>query len=468
MVHRSSRRPRSRRAGITIVVMLCGMAATLPSRAAAQQPSGPLSLDAATRIALDRNPADRAAREGVAMAKEVVGEARAPYYPEVGVTAGYVRWERHAFLPNGLSRPDLGTTIGPTNDWFAGLTGSYMLFDGGQRAAELRAALARQAGAAEDAIRIRQDLVFAVHQAYYGLAAAIDARAVADEDLARAEEHLRIARERRASGAVAGADVIRAQVDVADARMRLVRAQSLIRVGAGQLNSVMGLAVETPVTLTADIDPVRPPDDIDLQAALREAVQTRPVLEAARHRVSAAASTLDATRSVFRPKIRTDWSYGLRDSEFFPRDPDWSVGVSVRWSLFNGYAKEHRVARARFQQAKDQAELAGLELTVRNEAWSAYWKLKESFEAIEAAAVLVSGARDSVRVATERYAAGAGTVTELLDSEAALTLAGAARIETQWGYRVARSTFAWATGQLTVPASPDNAPSAGAGGRSRQ
>ncbi|MCX6545879.1 MAG: TolC family protein [Acidobacteria bacterium] len=468
MLQRNIRRPRSRRAGAAMVVMICGMATAVPSRSAAQEPGGPLTLEAATRIALDRNPADRAAREGVAIAREAVGEARAPYYPEVGVASGYARWERHAYLPSGFSSPNLASTIGPTNDWFAGLTGSYLLFDGGQRAAELRAAMARQAGATDEAARIRQDLVLAVHRAYFGLGGALDARVVADENLARAEDHLRLARERRAAGAVAGADVIRAQVDVADARLRLVRAQSLIRVGAGQLNSVMGLPVETPVTLTADREPVAPPDDVDLPAALRDAIQARPVLEAARQRVSAAASAVEATQSVFRPKIRTDWGYGLRDSEFFPRDPDWSVGVSVRWSLFNGYATEHRVARARLEQAKDQAELAGLELIVRNEAWSAYWKLKESFEAIEAAAVLVTGARDSVRVATERYAAGAGTVTEMLDAEAALARAEAARVEAQWGHRVARSTFAWATGHLAVPATPDNAPPTSARGRSWQ
>jgi len=456
MVHSNSGRRRARQAGLAMVVMICGVTAILPWRAAAQQSGGPLSLDAATRIALDRNPADRAAREGVAIAREAVGEARAPYYPEVGITSGYARWERHAYLPSGFASPTLASTIGPTNDWFAGLAGSYVLFDGGQRAAELRAAMAREAGASQEATRIRQDLVFAVHQAYYGLAGAIDARAVADENLARAEEHLRLARERHAAGAVAGADVIRAEVDVADARLKRVRAESLIRVGTGQLNTVMGLAVDTPVTLSADIEAVPPPGDVDLQGALRDAIQARPVLEAARQRVSAAASAVEATRSAFRPKIRTDWSLGLRDSDFFPNDPDWSVGVSVRWSLFDGFAKGHRVARARFQQAKDQTEQAGLELAVRNEAWSAYWKLKESFEAIEAAAVLVTGARDSVRVATERYAAGAGTVTEMLDAEAALARAEAARVEAQWGYRVAQSTFAWATGRLAVPAQPDN------------
>jgi len=39
-----------------------------------------LTVEACVRIALDKNPIIRAAREGVSAAKESVGEAKAPYY----------------------------------------------------------------------------------------------------------------------------------------------------------------------------------------------------------------------------------------------------------------------------------------------------------------------------------------------------------------------------------------------------
>jgi hypothetical protein len=39
-----------------------------------------LDLESAVRIALDQNPLNRAASEGIAVAKEAVGEARAPFY----------------------------------------------------------------------------------------------------------------------------------------------------------------------------------------------------------------------------------------------------------------------------------------------------------------------------------------------------------------------------------------------------
>ena len=176
-----------------------------------------LDLESAVRIALDQNPLSRAAREGITVAKEVTGEARSPYYPDLGLNASYSRWERHAFLPSGIVMLGIPSTIGPTNDWFSGLATRYTLFDFGQRRAELKAAQAREGVAKEEAARVRQDIALEVHQAYFGLVAALETERVAKEALNRAEDHLRLARLRKEAGAVPQVDVVRAQVEVADA-----------------------------------------------------------------------------------------------------------------------------------------------------------------------------------------------------------------------------------------------------------
>src|SRR5574340_1086728 len=131
----------ARRRPIAAVLLALGIAMVPIALLAQASPPAPLTVDAAVRIALDRNPRLRAAAEGVRVADEAVGEARAPYYPTLDASAGYTRWETHAYLPGGLA-PDLPSTIGPTNDWTAGFTGRYTLYDSGRRAADLRAALA--------------------------------------------------------------------------------------------------------------------------------------------------------------------------------------------------------------------------------------------------------------------------------------------------------------------------------------
>ena len=152
--------------------------------------------------------------------------------------------------------------IGPTNDWFSGLTTRYTLFDFGQRRAELKAAQAREGVAKEEAARVRQDIVLEVHQAYFGLVAALETARVVQEALRRAEDHLRLAKLQKEAGAVPQVDVVRAQVEVADAGLTLARAESLVRIGRGGLNTAMGLPVETRLDIDTRIRELTRPDDI--------------------------------------------------------------------------------------------------------------------------------------------------------------------------------------------------------------
>src|SRR3989339_1657870 len=78
-----------------------------------------LKLDDCVKIALQKNPQVRAAIEGIKSSQAAIGEARAPYYPELKATAGYSRWQTRAFLPEGLLPPTAPKVIGPTDDYKA-------------------------------------------------------------------------------------------------------------------------------------------------------------------------------------------------------------------------------------------------------------------------------------------------------------------------------------------------------------
>jgi outer membrane protein TolC len=441
------------------ILLLLGVL-TAPVPLAAQAPPAPLTVDAAVRIALDRNPVTRAAAEGVRVAEAAAGEARAPYYPTLGVGASYARWETHAFLPEGLVGSTIPSTIGPTNDWTAAFTGRYTLYDSGRRAADLRTALAHQRVAEHEAARVRQDLAFEVRRAFYALVGARDGERVAAMNLARAEEHLRLAQERRAAGAVSGGDVVQAQVQVAEARLARVRVESLVQQARGALNTAMGLPVATPIEPDSQETPVAPLDAIDVSGGLAQALADRPAIRAAVQRALAATEAVSAAQSAFGPRIAAEWSAGLRDSEFFPSDRDWRAGVTVTWSLFDGFAKRHRLAGARAARARGEAEVERARQAVQAEVWSAHAKLRETHEAIGAAEALIRDADENVRIARERYRVGAGTVNELLDAQAALARADAVRAQAEWDHRSARATYEWTIGRA-LPARP---PAGAAGG----
>jgi len=413
-----------------------------------------LDLESAVRIALDQNPLSRAASEGIAVAKEAVGEARAPFYPDLALNASYSRWERHAFLPSGIGRLGIPSMIGPTTDWFSGLATRYTLFDFGQRRAELKAAQAREGVAKEEAARVRQDIVLEVHQAYFGLVAALETARVVQEALRRAEDHLRLARLQKEAGAVPQVDVVRAQVEVADAGLTLARTESLVRIGRGGLNTAMGLPVETWLDIDTRLRELTRPDDVNLTEALNKAVELRPEIRLAEQRIAASRSGVSAAKSAFGPKVRGEARFGWQDTTFFPNDKDWLVGLSLDLPLFDGFSRKHKLAKAKAELSKEEADSARLAQTVRQEVWTAYSRLKESFAVVASTDALVRDAQESLRLANERYKVGAGTITDLLDSETALARAEATRVGAQWDYQIARAVLRRSVGDLVVDGAP--------------
>lgn len=408
----------------------------------------PLTLEACVRIALDKNPLIRAVQEGVAAAREGIGEARAPYYPELGLNAGYSHWQKYAFLPSGIARPGISPVIGPTDDWAAGLRARYTIFDGGERRAKLGAAHAGKGFAEEESARVRLDVVLDIHYSYYSLLSALEIQAVAGKQLARAEDHLRLARERKAAGVVPLVDVLRAQVGVGDAKLALVRAENLMRIASGNLCTSMGLPVETLLQVEAGAVEIKSPGDIDIAQAFSQAVHSRPELRASLQRLKVAQSSIDGAKSAYGPKIRAEGGYGWRDKDFLPQEEEWLVGVTIDLPLFTGFSRKHRLAKAKAEMSKEEAERERVIQKVRQEVWSAHSKLQETFEATRSAEILVKDALESHRLAQERYKVGAGTLTDLLDTQAALDRAEGNRVAAHWDHHIARSVFNRATGSL--------------------
>ncbi|MEW6367087.1 MAG: TolC family protein [Acidobacteriota bacterium] len=423
-------------------------AAEISHVASPESTSQPLSLEAAVRIALDQNPVQRAAREGLISATEAVGAARAARYPTVSLDAQYRRWESHAFLPAGLSTSLPTDIIGPTDDWGLGLNLRYTVFDSGQRRAEERGARAKQAVAGEDVALTRQDVIYRVHRAYYALLAAQDSLSVAKSSLGRAEDHLRLAEEKKAAGAVPLVDVVRARTEVADAKLAVVRAEGAVRVAQADLDAAIGLPADTALDLAAPDAEIDPPGMKDLTSAFDIALHSRPELKAALDRIALNQSAVDLARSSFLPKVKASARFGWRDADFVPEDKDWSVGIAVEVPVFNGYLSRHQTAAARAELRKAEDETRALVLAVQQQVTSAYSRLKEAYQAVEATRSLREDAAESARLSRERYAVGAGTLTDLLDSEAAFAKADAIMVEAHYTCRVAKVTFQKATGDL--------------------
>ena len=438
--------------GVVLSTAIAGWALGAAAQSAPAPPptDHPLTVEECVQWALDGGPVARSAREETAGAGEAAAAAEAPYWPSLSFSASYSRWQRRIFLPSGIGFPgtEIPRLVGPTNDGAWSFATSYTLFDGGERKAVLGAARARLGGAQALGDEARQSVALGVESSYFAFASARENLSVAEESLSRAQDHLRIARERKAVGAVPLLDVLRAQVGASDARLALVSAEAAVRTARGRLATAMGLPAETPLDIAPPPGAPEAPDSAGLSAALDQAVASRGAVKAAQNGVEAARRGVDAARSQWAPKVVAFGTWGREDAVWRPRDRTWSAGVGLSLPLFTGFSRVHEVAKARTGLAKAEADRDQAVLTVRQEAWEAFSACQEAYERAQTSLELVAQARESHRLAKERYEVGAGTLTDLLDAETSLARAEASSVAAEWGCRAARARYLWSLGKL--------------------
>ena len=436
---------------VPFLAALALLAAPSSPPSAQALPGRPLTLEECVGLAMGQSPTERSAQFSVEAATHAAVAAKAPYYPSLGFNLTASRWQRRIFLPYDIFPPTapLPTIVGPTDDYALSLNAAYTIFDGGERKAQAGAAEAQQRATVADKVRVSQDLTLSVHQAFFGYASALDQRDVARKALERTEDHLRLARERKAAGDAPQVDVAQAASEEAQARLSLIRAEGLVLQSRGRLATSVGLRASTPleVAVTHEVPP--PPDEGELKVAQEVAPKDRPSLVSAEQSVEAARQNVGLAKSAYSPRIGATGSYGREDAGWYPQDQTWYVGVSMSIPLFAGFAHRENLAKARADLARTEAQAQQLGLSVQEEVWDAYAAVLTARQAIDAAEAQVRSATESERLARERYAAGAGTLTSLLDAETSLARAESSLASAQWDYRSELSHFRWSYGHLT-------------------
>jgi outer membrane protein len=415
--------------------------------ALAQSNETPMTLEACIQVALQKNPAANYAKQSELSALEDVRIAKGKYFPDIGWRFGYRWWESHIFLPEGFVRPGIDT-VGPVNEWRTNLRGQYTIFDSGQRSSELNVAKSQYSASQEESQETRNNIIYNVHAAYYDVLAAEDELELAKSRVTRSKDHLRIASDRKEAGAVPQADVTRARVDLSSAELSAVSAESSLRIALGNLNQTMGRGPQETLQIARTEIEIPNPANTDVQQSLNNAMQKRPEIQAAQHRVDAKRNQIGTAKSEILPKVRAEAGYGWLDEEFWPQDEDWWVGITLDIPLLDGGTRRHRIAKSKIEVSREQAQLDQLKLSVQQEVWTAYSRWIEAHQSLETNRTRQEEAAESLRLTKARYEEGAGTINDLLDAELSFDQAETGLNTSRFRLYLARAAFLLASGEL--------------------
>ncbi len=288
-------------------------------------------------------------------------------------------------------------------------------------AAARKAAQAQGAGAERAAGATR---FFAI-QAYVNAALATRRVAALDTALAAARGHVTQAEAMRDQGLVTGLDARLADLKASEIEVQRVMAQAQAQNALSALKALLALPDSAGVVLSEDLEVIeggaRCADAEESYAAC--AVESRGDLRARAAGVAAAAAGVKKAWAAQLPALAAFGSLGqyARNTPLGQGSGDWTVGIGLTWTPFQGLAGVGAVRAAKAERVAAQAQE---EETVRKAALEVLQARRMLEAAQERANVTVRAAaeaRTTLEQARLRYRTGTAPITELLDVQAAAT-----------------------------------------------
>jgi outer membrane protein TolC len=283
---------------------------------------------------------------------------------------------------------------------------------------ERRAASDAARAAAQKAERTDAVVAFRVKKGYYGLLLAERRVGVIDSALAVARANRDQAQALYEEGIVNEADRLAAEVRVSELESRRTEVRAERENAGDRLRMLLGM--DRPVQIEPT-DSLRQEPAALGAIALPEVNRRRSDMQALRARADAAREKKRSRWLAFVPTLNARGTTGWYDDRpFGSAGQSWTAGVSLTWSLFEGY---QQVGAAQEADAKlHRAEIALEQQAVENEVEiaSARRDLQSARERIGQARQAVEQAEESLRIRRNRHEEGLARTTELLQAEATL------------------------------------------------
>ncbi len=399
-----------------------------------------LGLEEAVQIGLDSAPRIAAAAGDYAAARQRVNEALAPLLPQLtGLWNGF----QNQTATSVTSTTGRTTTV--TSNFLstqASVTASQLLFDFGKNWAATDAAKSSAESFRQGVELQRQTIAVNVKTSYFTLLLAKRLVGVNVAALDRAELNLKSAKGFFEVGTQPRFFVTRAEVDVANSRVSLIRAQNSVALARVALNTAMGIAISSP-TEVKDILAYEP-YGVDRDGLVIEALKRRPEYLQIKAQAGAAEATVRQKFRNFFPNIVASGTYGATRDDM---NEIYNYGVQLTWSIFDGsnMIAQYKEAKANLEAV--QARVRDIELSVWQDVQQSYLVMIAAEQQIGAAQKAVDSAQENFRLSQGRFDAGVGTIIELTDAQLALTQAQSTEAQALADYRIAIAQLERALGR---------------------
>ncbi len=413
-------------------------------RPSTSQPIPRLTLADAERIAIQHNPNVSIARLLQLAQAQVTRQIRSSELPTAFVDLTAVGAHEDSRITAGaLNNPSIYDRAA------GGLTVHQLITDFGRTHNLVRSAQSSAKAQLDSERATTEDITLAVDQAFYQALTARSVLKVAQQTVAT----------RQAMGEQIGAltssnlrstlDLSLANVQVSQAQLLVIDAQSAVETAMANLNAILGsenndqyqLVDETP----ADSQPPPASPEDFVQIALR----SRPDLAALQDRSLAEKQFSAAEHDLKRPIISALAAAGGTPvrADQIASSCYGAAGVNVTIPVFNGFEYSARANEADLRTQAAQQQVRNLRDSIARDVRTAVLNAQMAFQRIGLTRELLNQSNNAMELAQARYKVGLSGIAELSQAQLSQTEAQIAYANAQFAYKTALAVVKYQTGQ---------------------
>lgn len=367
-------------------------------------------------MVLDYNHDLKAAEKNIAASMEVEKSARADLKPKLSGAASFQYTGNPMELTLDIPSIGLSKTVEGKNLNYGGsLSILQPVYTGGRVLESIRMAQHQQALVGNQAKALNDAVCYQTDIQYWSAVARQEIVDVAEDFRNSIAALVKTIKERVEVGLVDPQDLLMAEVKLNEAEYQLLQAQSNFETGRMALNSMIGVRLEQPTELDAQIPIVVVSDSLWLSTGMG-----RPEIQMAYDKIRIAESTKKLNDSQFKPQfyVGVEGSYSSPGYNFKKDlDPNYAVYAKVSVPIFEWGKRrsEKRVSSFRIGMAEDNlnkvVDRVELEVSVARKA------LSQAIERVRLSESSLAKAEENEAKAVERYNEGKVSVVEVIDAQ---------------------------------------------------
>jgi outer membrane protein TolC len=406
-----------------------------------------LSLKDAINQALENNNQIKAAHFSSQAAQKGIAIAGSRYFPaimfeETAVasnspsSAFMMKLDESRFNPADFANPDSVNHPSTRHDFKTAVSVQQALFV--PSLAPLKEMAVKDAQKSElEREAVRESVAFQVFYTYLEVQKAAAHQTATERAGADARENMRLATVRTANGVGLRSDELRSRTHLSSAEQQLITAQNNLALARMKLAQLIGLPDDTTYEITGFSEQIAVPVMSD--QVISEALLNRVEIRQSHTDLEKSGAALALAKAEYLPTVGAFASYQLnaKDVPFSSDNDAWTAGVSLKWSIFDGFRSNSERKRALSGQSAAREMLESTTKEVKYQLRESYLRRAEADKRLEVVRNSVADAEETVRLLSKRYENSLATMVELLDAQTALNQARANLIESEAGSALA-------------------------------